>query len=184
MNITIHRRHLSYNYKRDPLAPDAWDNNDAHNSLDTFILEDDLDMIGGSHQLFEGKAQTVANIPGGRFLNTLAPGPFQLRLFVDPRAFRGRIHGIANAYNLDGQWINQNSISPIKGKHGEPINYDRWLMHDWQKHAPAPEGEDTRVAWSGGCIVQPDLDLMRFGLLMDAMSKVAGDIINGVIREG
>jgi hypothetical protein len=184
MKITVYRRHLSYNYKRDPIAPDDWDNNDAHNSLDQFILEDDLDIVGGSHQLFESMAQTVANIPGGRFLDTLAPGPFKLELFVDPRKFRGRIHGVRDAYDLEGQWINDKFIQPVMGKNGAPICYDRNLMHDWQKQDPAPEGEDTRVAWSASCIVVSDLDLMRFGLLMDALGKMAGDLIDGEIKEG
>lgn len=180
--ITVIRRPESLLFKRWPRKPDDWGNNDDNNSLDHFAFEDDLETAGGSHLLFECKAQTVSNIPGGRFLHTLAPGPFQLRLFVDPRAFRGRVHGICNALDLEGQQIDGRSIQPIVGKHGEPISLDRWLMHDWQKHAPAEDGEDTRVAWSAGCIVVPDLDLMRFGMLMDQLGKRADELIDGMLR--
>jgi hypothetical protein len=179
--IHVYRRPESLHFKRWPDKSDDWGNNDANNSLDRFVYEDDLETAGGSHLLFECKAQTVSNIPGGRFENTLAPGPFQLRLFVDPRAFRGRIHGICNASDIEGDTINDKSIQSVQGKHGEPISYDRWLMHDWQKHAPAPEGEDTRVAWSAGCIVIPDLDLMRFGIIMDELYRLAGELIDGEI---
>ena len=181
--IQIYRQKASYNFKRDRTKPDDWGNNDINNSLDRFVYEDDLETIGGSHLLFECKAQTVSNIPGGRFKSTILPGPFQLRLFVEPRAFRGRIHGICNTLDLDGQQINDHSIAPVAGKDGTPISYDRWLLHDWQKHAPAPEGEDTRVAWSAGCFVIPDLDLMRFGLLMDELYRVAGELIDGNLVE-
>jgi len=165
-------------FKRDPTATDDWFNNDANNNLDDFVLEDD------GRSVFRCKAQTVSNIPGGKFLNTLGVGPFQLRLFVEPRAFYGRIHGICNALTLWGQTVDDHSITAVIGKDGKPISYDRWLMHDWQKHKPNPPGIDTRVAWSAGCIVIPDAALAEFGGVMDSMGMTAGELIDGMILPG
>jgi hypothetical protein len=43
----------------------------------------------------------------------------------------------------------------INDKHITPYNEYRWLQHDWQKLKPQPAGQDTRVAWSDGCIILP-----------------------------
>ena len=130
MKITIYRWPESLMFKRDPDAPDDWYNNDDHNSLDDLLLED------GGAVVFRCKAQTVSNIPGGRFLNTLGVGPFQLRLFVEPRQFYGRIHGVCEALTLWGQTVDGHSIASVAGKDGAPISFDRWL-HARPAEAPA-----------------------------------------------
>lgn len=168
--IRVFRKRISYKYKRFPNKPDAWDNNDINNMLDDFILYMDEAM------LFKAKCQTVANIPGGRFVDTVAPGPFQLKLFVEPRQFYGRIHGIINTFDLEGERIDASSI--------QPTDNTRWLVHDTQSKKPKPPMQLTRVAWSAGCFVLHPSDLNGFNDIVDAYKYNAGDLIDGELIEG
>ena len=181
ITLKIVRKPESHSYHRFVNKPDAWDNNDANNSLDDFFLYD-KDKL-----LFKAKCQTVANIPGGHYLDTIAPGKFQVRLFVDQRNFWPMVHGIMNTYDLEGQSINERSIEPIPGKNGAPIDFSRWLIHDWQKHRdqkdengnPIPHDSDTRVAWSAGCFVLRDSDLKCFSCILTENNYHPEDILNG-----
>jgi len=178
MNIIIKRKAASYSYKANgPASADDWHNNDHNNSLDTIELWDAGALLHAT------RVQTVANMPGARFKDTIKPGPFGIKLFVEPRAFRGRIHGIVNTTDFDGQVIDGRSIQPIAGKDGGPINVERWLFHDTQKHAPAPAGEVTRVAWSAGCFIVAPVDLEIFGNLFTSHGLKAGDIVSGDLVE-
>ncbi|MEI8095869.1 MAG: hypothetical protein WCG80_16790 [Spirochaetales bacterium] len=173
MTIKVYRDSRSLDFKRlGKDSPDAWDNNDKNNMLDVFQL------WHNGRILHECKVQTVANIPGGRFLNTIAPGIFGIKLFVEPRAFRGRIHGIVNAVDLEGQRIDGRSVEPVPGKNGAPVDFARWLEHDTQKHAPAAPGEVTRVAWSAGCIIHHPNDLELLGDIYDAYGLAPGTVID------
>lgn len=178
MNLVIKRKKESYEYKlHGKDSPDDWHNNDVNNMLDTLELWHNGDL------LHSNPVQTVANMPGARFLDTIKPGPFGVKLFVEQRAFRGKIHGIVNAVDFDGQTIDGRSIEPIKGKDGAPINIERWLVHDTQKHAPAPVGEVTRVAWSAGCFIMGPMDLEVLAKLFETHGFKPGDIINGELIE-
>jgi len=177
LRIEVIRRKESYKPKRHPEKADAWDNNDANNSLDDFIVyRDDI-------QIFQCKAQTVSNMPGGRPGDTVAPGPFQIRTFVDQRSFWPRIHGICNTTDMEGQEIDSRSIEPVRGNRGEPIDINRWLVHDWQKLKPNMKGIDTRVAWSLCCFVLKTADLWEFNNLLDRLQVTPGTIIQGNLLE-
>jgi hypothetical protein len=167
--IKVLRKQLSYTYKQNMSLPDDWHNNDANNSLDSFCLFLDEERI------FEAKCQTVANIPGGRYLDTIAPGTFQMKCFVEPRSFYGRIHGICNCYDLENQWIDQNSV--------EVNDKNRWLIHDTQNHKPKPPMTITRVAWSAGCFVMSPSNLIALGTLFDAFKMNPGDLIDGSLED-
>jgi hypothetical protein len=175
--VRIFRNKLSYQYKRFPNRPDDWNNNDNNNTLDNFTLYYDEGRI------FQAKVQTVANIPGGRYFDTIAPGPFQIKCFVDPRLFYGRIHGICNAYDLDGQLINENSIETVVGDNGAPISLDRWLIHDTQSKKPKPPMTLTRVAWSAGCFIMSPSNLKAFNDILDAYKVLSNEIINGELLD-
>jgi hypothetical protein len=180
LTIEVSRRKISHEYRRDPQKKFDWYNNDANNSLDLFrVLED-------GRVIFSGPAQTIANMEGlkdaqgisygARYLDSLASGSFRLRAFVEPRDFYGRIHGICDAETLGGDRIGNDSTTVT--------NKSRWLCHDWQKHpSAAAAGHDTRVAWSGGCIVLPDSDLDSLGVLFDGHGVMAGDLIEGTLFE-
>ena len=178
MNFIIKRKKESYNYKlRGKDSADDWHNNDINNMLDTLELWHNGDLLHSC------PVQTVANMPGARFLDTIKPGSFGIKLFVEQRAFRGRIHGIVNAVDFDGQVIDGRSIQPVAGKDGGPVNVERWLMHDTQKHAPAPVGEVTRVAWSAGCFIMSPMDLEVVGHLCETHELKAGDVVPGELVE-
>jgi hypothetical protein len=182
LTIRVFRYKLSHEYRKNPTKPFAWENNDAHNSLDIFrVLED-------GRVIFSGPAQTIANMEGladdtgkdygARYIDSLAPGPFQLRAFVEPRDFYGRIHGICNARTLGGEEIGGDCTTPSSSL--------RTLVHDWQKHrSSGPAGRDTRVAWSAACLVLPDKDIDSLGVLFDGHGIQPGDLIDGeLIEEG
>jgi hypothetical protein len=177
MFIKIIRKKASYNYKKYMDKPDAWDNNGFNASLDDFHFYIDESL------LFSAKIQTVANIPEGRFLDTIAPGLFQIKCFVENRSFYGRIHGIINTFDLDGQRIDENSIETVKGANGAPMSFTRWLMHDDQKLRPNPPNQITRVAWSAGCFVHSKANLEAFNTILDSYKVLPGDIINGELVE-
>jgi hypothetical protein len=172
--IRVVRKQDSYKYKFDMAKIDSWENNKANNSLDDFILFVD------EARMFTSKCQTVANIPFGRYTDTIVPGPFQIKCFVENRMKYGKIHGIINTYDLDGQKIDENSVETVKGKDGAPVDLMRWLIHDWQSNKPKSANYDTSVAWSAGCFVMSDNNLETFGSLLSGSYGIKpGDIING-----
>lgn len=177
-HLVVTRSRLSLQPLRDPSKPPAWDNNDGNNSLDLLALFGEEGVAGQSAPLFVCRAQTVANLeglfPGARYFDTMAPGPFQLRAFVEPRQFWCQPHGICNARTLRGDLIGPDSITLT--------NPNRWLVHDWRKLKPNPDKQDTRVAWSAGCIVIADSDLDHFGAVLIAQGVNAGDLIGGVLE--
>jgi hypothetical protein len=175
--IRVERKLASYNYKFNINKPDSWDNNIANNMLDDFTF-----FVDEARMLWV-KCQSISNIPGGRFNDTIVPGPFQIKCFVDNRMKYGKIHGIINTYDLEGQRINENSVETIVGKNGAPIDLTRWLVHDLQKNKPELPNVDTKVAWSAGCIIMSDVNLEVLGVLLDAYKVMPGDIIDGELVE-
>jgi hypothetical protein len=171
MTIKVFRRAASHKYRRRPTDPHDWHNNDAHNSLDIF------EVLEGDKVIFSAPCQTVSNaeglIEGSRYLDTIAPGPFKLKAFVDPRAFLCTPHGICDCYTIEGAYINLDSVTRT--------NKARWLVHDWKGH----DGKDTRVAWSSGCLVLTDADLMAFSAVLTLKGIKPGDMVDGeLIEEG
>ena len=175
--IRVIRKKESYNYKKYPNKPDAWDNNDFNNMLDEYRIYYDESLM------MNLKCQTVSNIPNGRFLDTIAPGNFQLKCFVEPRQYVCNPHGIINTFDLDGQRINENSIETVIGKNGAPISLTRWLNHDTRKLSPNPNNEVTRVAWSAGCFVLNPSDLEAENMLFINYGIKSGDIIDGELLD-
>lgn len=181
--VRVLRKKASYQYKRNMKAKDDWLNNDNNNMLDQFLL------FFEESRLFSAPCQSVANIPGGRFLDTIAPGAFKIHLFIgeglfaDPRNFYGRIHGIIDCFDMEGQYINDHSVEAVAGKNGAPEDFTRWLIHDTQKHKPEPPMNLTRVAWSAGCFVLHPSDLESIANILDAYKMNPGDIIDGELEE-
>ena len=169
LHIRIVRKLASLNYKRNPPALDAWHTNDANNSLDEFTLLD------GETVLFHCHAQTVANMEGlddgVHEYDTIAPGSFGLRAFVEPRAFKCQPHGIVYAKTKRGDVVRSDSTTKA--------NASRWLVHDWKNH----DGVDTRVAWSAGCFVLRDTDLEAFSSVLRLRGVKPGDVIPGDLFE-
>lgn len=166
IEIKIYRKKESYNPYKDETKRD-WSLNDANNTLDTYQLLENGEVI------FESLCQTVSNsegiIPGARYLDTIAPGKFFIKLWQDKKKFHCDVHGITLAKTLGGEEVDNNFITPSSS--------DRWLQHDWQKLKPKPAGQDTRVAWSAGCIILPSLEQARLSELLKKKGLKPNDIV-------
>ncbi len=167
IKVVVLRKAESHQFMRDASAKPSWTNNDTNNSLDEFTV-----YVNGQERM-HCECQSVSNHPEGRYRDTIASGPFLIKAFVDPRLFHGRIHGIVCAYDLEGEWIDAQSVQPT-----DPA---RWLIHDTQKLKPAPAGQLTRVAWSSGCIVLPPGGLVALGDIFDQEGVVSGTLVQGEI---
>lgn len=149
-HFRIERKLSSYRFKDDMNSPDSWDgdHNAKHNCEDVAILYD------GDHEVMRIPVQTVANIPGGRHTDTIAPGRFAIKWDVPRRSFKGRVHGIVGAVDQDGQTVDEDSVQRVPGKNGAPVDFARWIaFHTDEKADPAPENTFTRYLWSAGCFI-------------------------------
>ena len=178
MRIQIVRKKESYDFKADPNKEGSFENNWKNNSLDIFRLYDKNNVC-----VFACNCQSVANYCFGDYKSNgsieygdTIKGKFQVKCFVEPRAFHGRIHAIINAVDLDGQPINESSMQIVDG-----YQTGRWLIHD---KFSFKTNKDTNYAWSAGCIILASEDLRRFNKELDIHGIVSGDIIEGGVEEG
>lgn len=178
IRLIVMRKRSSYQYKAHPERPDSFSNNWKNNSQDDFILMED------GQPVFQCKCQSVANYCFGEMAtadtvahgDTVAPGEFSLRLFVPPRKFHGEIHGICKTKDLDGQWIDHDSMQTTKGG----FQNGRWLVHD---RFSFKIGADTNHAWSAGCFILSSSDLERFNTALRGLGFKAGDELPGLVIE-
>lgn len=179
MRISIIRHKSSYNFKYDPNKDSGFDNNWKHNSEDEFKLLSDDNKI-----LFECKVQTVANYCFGDYAtgdtveygDTIAPGQFKVKCFVEPRNFHGEIHGIVETKDVDGQWINRESMQTTK----DGYQNGRFLIHS---RYSSKTGSDTNYAWSAGCFIMSTKDLETFAQILHSRNVHSGDILEGFLVE-
>lgn len=122
------------------------------------------------------RVQTVANHPDFSFKDTIAPGKFEVELFVDPRKFHGEIHGIINAKDMEGQKINEYSMQIDNG-----YQKGRWLIHD--RYSFEKERE-LRSAYSGGCFILFEHELIKLNAILRSFGYKKGDILKGILKEG
>jgi len=167
--IRIKRKKISYKYKKDMKAKDDWHNNDNNSCLDDFELFD------YESRIFTAKCQTVSNIPGGRYQDTISPGPFLVKCFIEKRNFHCEVHGICQTSTLDYSWIDDDCTTAS--------NKERWLIHDDQKLKPNPPNQVTRIPWSAGCIVLRYSDHKAFNDILKAYGVVTGFSIDGEILQ-
>lgn len=177
-HLHIVRFPASYRVRKNPELPESWENNGANNSLDSFVL-----YAADGKVLLTCRAQTVVNIPGGRAGDTVAPGTFRVKLWVAPRGFWCEPHGIVGAKDIEGQDITEDSVQSLPGKDGAPVDFSRWLIHDWQKQKPQPKGTLTRLAWSLGCFVVPVGCLAEMNRILKKEGYVPGDEIPCTLEE-
>ena len=162
-SVRIRRKYASFQYRRWPERPPAWGNNDCNN------LQDIFEVFRGEEMVLSFPVQTVANLAGlnvnVRAGDTIAPGEFFIRAFVEPRLYKCRPHGIVGAKTIGGDFIGDDSTTDT--------NKLRWLIHDQKNFS----GAVTRVAWSAGCFVLPVVDLELFNLELTFNGIRDGDII-------
>ena len=170
--VRIIRDLKSYQYKKDPKAKDDWQNNSNNSCLDQFLLYEYESL------LFRAKCQTIANIPGGKYSNTIIVGPFLIKCFVEKRSFHCDVHGICQTATMSNEWITDESITGTSDL--------RWLIHDDQKLLPNPPNQITRIPWSDGCIVLKKGDLESFSFILEAFKYKSGDTIDAEVvnKEG
>lgn len=177
MHIKVLRRKSSYDFRVNP-NKDGFDNNWKNNSQDTLVLMDD------GAELYRCECQSVANYCFGDMAtadtvahgDTIAPGEFQVRCFVDPRSFHGEVHAIIRTRDIDGQWIDHNAMQTTDGG----FQNGRWLIHT---RYSKKYGEDTVHAWSAGCIIISSFDMEGLNTILRACGVKDGDIIFGEILE-
>ena len=179
MKIKIFRDKRSFDFKADPEKPDSFENNWKNNSIDWFVLYDNV-----GKEVFRARCQSVANYcfgamtPGDTisYGDTVAAGEFKIKLFVEPRNFHGEIHAITETRDIDGQWIDRNAMQTTDGG----FQNGRWLIHD---RFSFNSGKDTNYAWSGGCIILSSGDLGKLNVILRQNKCLPGDIIPGEIIE-
>ena len=180
LKFEMWRDKRSYDFRADKSKPDSFGNNWLHNSIDHILL------IKGDKVLFTANCQSVANYCFGEMSpgdslphgDTVAPGNFTVRCFVEPRNFHGEIHAITNTTDLDGQRIDRNAMQiSARG-----FQNGRWLIHDrFSKRL----GRDTKYAWSAGCFILSSIDLEALNETLKKEGVKPGDEISGeVIEQG
>lgn len=178
LNLVVERKRKSYDFKVNPNAPSSFSNNYKNNSIDTIAIYDD------NAELARFNCQTVANYCFGdnatadtvEYGDTVKEGYFKIKCFVEPRNFHGEIHGIIETKDIDGQWINRNSMQTTLGG----FQNGRWLIHD---RFSKKYGKDTNYAWSAGCFILSSNDLEAFNSILHAYNIKSGDIISGELVE-
>lgn len=178
VKLIVIRKKSSYDFKANPKAPDSFANNWKNNSQDDFVLLDN------GQPLFQCRCQSVANYCFGDMAtadtvshgDTVAPGEFTLKLFVEPRNFHGQIHAITRTRDVDGQWIGHDAMQTTK----KGFQNGRWLVHD---RFSFKTGKDTNQAWSAGCFILSSFDLEQFNIVLKAMGFKPGDEIPGLVVE-
>ena len=176
----LERKRTSYDFKKDMASADSWEGD--HNAQNN--MQDHVALVYQGRPIWEALVQSVANMPGARHSDTIKPGSFFIKWDVPRRAFKGHIHGVVGAYDLDGQLINEDSVETIAGKDGAPADWARWIfLHSIRKNDPAPEGELTRFAWSAGCVIGSPLAQDSLFDLGTKAGLVAGDHIPIILTE-
>jgi len=178
INIRIERKQKSYDFKADPKKPYSFENNWKNNSLDYIFIRDDHVMLAKfrcqtvANYCF-GEMATASTVPWG---DTVAPGNFTLKAFVPPRNFHGEIHGITQTRDIDGEWIDHESMQTTKNG----FQNGRWLIHD---RFSFRINADTNYAWSAGCFILSSHDLRLFNSVLKARNVKPGDLIPGTLIE-
>jgi hypothetical protein len=167
--IRVMRNKKSYNYKYD-IMENNYSNNIKNNSLDylQIIKNDKVELT------IEG-LQTVANHPDYDFQDTIKPGKFKIKCFVDPRNFHGRIHGIIEAKDIENQVIDKYSMQIEDG-----YQKGRWLVHDRWSFA---KNRDLHNGYSGGCFIMSSIALKAFNDRLEKFGIKKGDLIDCALEE-
>ncbi|OHD14388.1 MAG: hypothetical protein A2086_03325 [Spirochaetes bacterium GWD1_27_9] len=169
LSIIIERNKKSYDYKYNSKRNDLA-NNSKNNSLDTLIL-----YQNGKEVFRHKRMQTVSNYNlFDSYDDTIAPGKFKMKHFVEKRAYTEDIHGIFDCYDIEGQYIKEDSTQIDDG-----IRKGRYLGHS-DEH----KGKAVGCCYSAGCIMflGPE-NLVAYNKKVRELGVKDGDVICGEIRE-
>lgn len=159
--IEVIRSKVSFEFDRAKLAP---------------VYQDRIRILHGPAVVFESRCQSVAIHHSVTWRESLAPGPFLVRLFGEQRAYANPVHEIFNAFDLEGEAIDERAmqIDAESGVQG------RWLIHD--DYNPAT-GSSYLAPWSAGCIMLPYLRHREFNAMLRSLGHVAGDEVAADLRD-
>lgn len=152
-----------YSFKFDPakLAP---------------IYQDHIRILHGPAIVFESRCQSVAIHRSCTWRESIAPGPFMVRLFGEQRAYANPVHEIFNAVDFEGEEIDERAmqVDAESGVEG------RWLIHD--DYNPKT-GNAYSVPWSAGCIMLPYLRHRDFNACLRMLKCKPGEEVMAELRE-
>jgi len=168
LNVIVERKKSSFDCKFNKNL-NSFENNIKNNTKDI------LKLYQGDELLFECAVQSVANHPSVTTDNSIRAGKFEIKLFVEKRAFWNNVHGICNTTTKNGIAINENSVNA-----GSP---DRFLIHDKQKNKPALENTETRNAYSAGCLIIASVHMNMMNKILVNKGCKPGDVILGYVIE-
>lgn len=169
ITIKVRRYKKSYDYKIDK-SKNSYANNIKNNAIDSIFI------LKGQQIVYRyNKVQTVSNHPNMKNSDTIKPGAFKLKCFVDLRSFEDTgIHGIFDTKDISGQDIDKNSMQWDDGKY-----IGRFLIHS-SKY----KGKDLLNAYSGACFVfKESKELTKFNNILKSFGYESGDILYGVLEE-
>jgi len=168
LNVIVERKKSSFDCKFNKNL-NSFENNIKNNTKDI------LKLYQGDELLFECAVQSVSNHPSVTTDNSIRAGKFEIKLFVEKRAFWGNVFGICNTATKNGIAINENSVNE-----GNP---NRFLIHDRQKVKPALEGTETRNGYSAGCLIIASVHMSMLSKILISKGYKPNDIILGYVIE-
>lgn len=168
--IQVERKKTSYDFKLNAKL-DSFKNNIKNNAVDTIKLyQNDKEIF-----IYE-KIRSLLNYPGCKVADSLANGNFQIKCFVDRRSYKENIHGIINAFDMEGQKIDSFSMQKDNG-----LIKGRWLVHG---NLNPKTNRDYNYCWSQGCIIFFETKkLEEFNTILKNIGVLPGDIINCKLLE-
>lgn len=140
------------------------------------VYLDRIRIFHGSATVFEARCQSVAIHRSCTWRESIAPGPFYIRLFGEQRSYANPVHEIINAVDPEGETIDDRAmqVDAETGVEG------RWLIHD--DYNPAT-GAAYSAPWSAGCIILPFLRHREFNACLRSLGCAAGDEIAAELRD-
>jgi len=168
LQIRLIRNRISHDYQFDK-SKSSFDSNIKNNSKDIIII------VKNNTPIFKSFCQSVANHPHYKYKDTIHDGKFEIKCFVENRNFHGGIHGIINAFDIEGQPIDIYSMQIDNG-----YQKGRWLIHDKYSFE---KKRDLNNAYSGGCFIMSSEQLSEFNKVLISCNVNPGDVIPGILME-
>ena len=160
-NIEVLRNKKSYQWDAEKLAP---------------VWLDKIRLWANGVLLYESACQSVAIHNSCTIKESIAPMPFECRLFSEQRTYAHPVHELINAIDMEGEEIDGKAMQ-IDAENGVQ---GRWLIHD--DYNPVTK-KAYNVPWSAGCIMLPFKEHKLFNDKLIELGCKPGDIIPIEIKE-
>lgn len=167
-HLLVERDPVSHDFILEEDTGNIYKNRTKNNMIDHMFLYKNDVIIWSTHHL-----QTVSNHPLMKYSDTIQKGNFKLKLFVEQRKFNTPVHGIIDAFDLNGDYIDEFSMQKDQGEY-----IGRFLMHSSYY---APLKRDTK-GYSGACFIVSTAEMLAFNKVLLENGLKEGDILKGVLR--